>query len=120
MTPDAIALRRIFERDYAEYRRSHHWQHLRAVMLELSGHACEQCGNRSLLQVHHRHYRTVGWEVPSDLAVLCRACHAAAHGLPAWEKRNEERAETVQDQLRRLHGEAERERHWLRKRRRGA
>lgn len=104
------ALQRIFDRDYEAYRQTHHWQHLRAIMLEIAGRQCEQCGFRCYLQVHHRHYRTIGFETPKDLVVLCRLCHKAEHGLPTWGERHEEEPESVMADVRRFTAEAERER----------
>lgn len=44
---------------------------------------CNRCARQSNLQVHHRTYEHRGCEVNhlDDLEVLCRSCHAHAHGL---------------------------------------
>lgn len=67
------ALRRL---PYAEYLKTEHWQRQRRGAL---GHAlsrCQVCNtNAVLLEVHHRTYARLGCEQPSDLLVLCEACH---------------------------------------------
>jgi hypothetical protein len=40
------------------------------------------------LQVHHRHYKTLGREQPEDVEVLCPACHRVADA--EREKRSKE------------------------------
>jgi hypothetical protein len=47
-----------------------------------AGFRCEQCGARTVLDVHHLTYENVGRERDEDLIVLCRRCHAAAHSRP--------------------------------------
>jgi 5-methylcytosine-specific restriction endonuclease McrA len=44
---------------------------------------CEMCNEfffSDAIEVHHKHYRTVGSERPEDLMVVCRWCHADTHG----------------------------------------
>jgi 5-methylcytosine-specific restriction endonuclease McrA len=62
------------------YLRSAHWRSLRIWALEAADWRCQRCGKTmsvagGSLDVHHKHYRTVGHERPSDLEVLCRPCH---------------------------------------------
>jgi hypothetical protein len=70
---------------YDVYLRSRAWRAFRAEMLALVDGTCEGCGvseDESLLLVldlHHRNYDRLGWELPDDVAVLCRPCHAAEH-----------------------------------------
>ncbi len=85
-------------RAYWEHLRSNGWQQLRTRELKRAGHVCERCGVSSrsrALQVHHRHYRSVGEEQPGDLEVLCAPCHNRVHdggrfdpAIPAWGKDN--------------------------------
>jgi 5-methylcytosine-specific restriction endonuclease McrA len=41
--------------------------------------SCEDCRKRKPLEFHHLHYRSVGRELPEDLAHLCRECHHHRH-----------------------------------------
>lgn len=50
----------------------------RAVLLDAAGH-CKHCGRAAPLELHHRHYETVGREEPEGLVALCRECHHAEH-----------------------------------------
>ena len=53
-------------------------------MYALKGYFCERCGDnrKGFLNVHHKHYRTLGNEnINRDLAVLCRNCHAEYHSI---------------------------------------
>ena len=47
--------------------------------LNAVGHRCENCDERSSLQVHHLTYARLGREIDEDLVVLCRMCHANEH-----------------------------------------
>jgi hypothetical protein len=50
------------------------------AVLERAGYACERCGRRSGLQIHHQdRVCRGGSDEPSRLSVLCRVCHAAEH-----------------------------------------
>lgn len=63
----------------------------RAVLLRSKG-LCENCGEKSHLELHHTTYRTYdhegmdepifGKETPSDLEALCRLCHRGRHTAP--------------------------------------
>jgi hypothetical protein len=70
---------------YDVYLRSRAWRAFRAEMLALTDGRCETCGvseDESMLLVldlHHRNYQRLGWELPDDVAVLCRPCHEAEH-----------------------------------------
>jgi 5-methylcytosine-specific restriction endonuclease McrA len=53
---------------------------IRLEVLRRSNHRCEDCGtNTQPLELHHRHYRCVGSELPSDYDALCRSCHHGRH-----------------------------------------
>jgi len=60
---------------YREYLESPHWQFVRDAAIWAARERCQLCGSRRDLQVHHRHYGTLGDEGPDDLTVLCRRCH---------------------------------------------
>ncbi len=55
------------------------WKYLRGLKLLWSGYKCENCGSKEKLQVHHKHYKSFGDEMPWDLMVLCKACHEDIH-----------------------------------------
>jgi 5-methylcytosine-specific restriction endonuclease McrA len=74
--------RRIW-RNYEEYLESWDWLRLRNRMFLRNDYRCERCGLHGTdkqLQLHHKHYETLGREAPGDLEVLCRRCHRAKHG----------------------------------------
>jgi 5-methylcytosine-specific restriction endonuclease McrA len=65
--------------NYAKYIVSRFWFELRTQFLAQSGYRCECCGDARNLQVHHKHYKTLGNERRGDVEVLCRACHTSRH-----------------------------------------
>lgn len=66
--------------EYAEYLRGNWWQTKRKQKLKSAGYQCFRCGAKNVMfQVHHLHYKTLGREKNTDLQVLCRPCHIAAH-----------------------------------------
>jgi hypothetical protein len=66
--------------EYQEYLKSEHWQEMRRTVLRDAGGRCQVCNSSERCEVHHRTYERVGEEYPSDLIVLCRACHEKFHG----------------------------------------
>lgn len=70
----------INEMPYQEYLKSRHWHLLRAFKLEESGAACERCGDRNELQIHHVFYQSDRTRTKlSHLQVLCSRCHSIWH-----------------------------------------
>lgn len=72
--------------DYNEYLRGPYWKKLRAEKLAEKS-ACEDCGTRQYLNLHHRYYYNSGKSVlyherdyPDVLRVLCYPCHMKQHG----------------------------------------
>jgi hypothetical protein len=64
------------------YLKSEEWKSLRLQRLEQANYKCELCGEtKNSLDVHHLVYRRLFNVRPSDLRILCRDCHEAAHGL---------------------------------------
>jgi 5-methylcytosine-specific restriction endonuclease McrA len=68
------------------YLRSDHWKRVRREALERAGNKCQRCSASGPLDVHHRTYKRLGGELPSDLQVLCRTCHDAVHAFKAAKK----------------------------------
>ena len=66
---------------YPIYLRSPHWQRTRKLALKRAGHRCESCKATGPLEVHHLTYVRLRQELPEDLRVLCRDCHADVHGI---------------------------------------
>jgi hypothetical protein len=87
--------------EYIAYLDSPEWAATRTAALERAGHRCEfavtwwdtaqengetvwtkehrsQCPATTGLEVHHRHYRTLGNEAWGDLVVLCHEHHENA------------------------------------------
>lgn len=79
--------------DYDAYLQSREWIQFRNSVLDLRPR-CESCNlSRSWaryiygkdLNVHHQTYENLGHESEADVRVLCLACYAVVHGLPAPE-----------------------------------
>lgn len=64
---------------YLAYMKSAAWERKRQQAFAHHGRFCHKCGSTSRLDVHHRTYARLGHERMSDLAVLCRSCHAGEH-----------------------------------------
>jgi 5-methylcytosine-specific restriction endonuclease McrA len=64
---------------YKEYLDSPEWAKRRIRKLKSVGWQCERCGVNQYLNIHHRHYNTLGNERNGDLEVLCRDCHRLEH-----------------------------------------
>ena len=59
-----------------------HWRRMKSCVGTLVGNRCEACGRESedgeRLQLHHKHYKTVGRERLEDVELLCPECHPKA------------------------------------------
>jgi hypothetical protein len=64
--------------EYESYLRSREWGLKSADARRRAGYRCQRCGAKGQLDVHHKHYRTLGNEAPEDLEVLCVTCHEGA------------------------------------------
>ena len=65
---------------YSSYLQSEHWQEKRKEAHRRFGGECRACCSTTDLQVHHRHYQTLGEEnVIRDLLLLCSVCHYGIH-----------------------------------------
>lgn len=73
---------------------------LRAARLQIAGARCEECGANHALQLHHRHYNTLGREEIDDVVILCDSCHEretrrmAARRRARWRALGRYRAHT--------------------------
>jgi len=65
--------------DYDSYLTSDAWKAKRYQRLGLDGFSCQGCGATGSLDVHHRHYVTLGSEDMTDLVSVCRFCHDEIH-----------------------------------------
>lgn len=65
---------------YERYIASDGWRTRRTVKLRQTP-ACEACGVREHLHVHHRTYERFGAERMGDLRTLCEICHAWVHHI---------------------------------------
>lgn len=73
--------------DYLLYMNSDLWKRLRDRIIR-ERVTCERCGhNRGGLHVHHITYERLGYELDSDLQVLCRCCHRIVHYQKNKERR---------------------------------
>jgi 5-methylcytosine-specific restriction endonuclease McrA len=65
---------------YRDYLRTPEWRQTRAAALERADRRCSLDRTHSdQLEVHHNAYDRLGAELPSDLVVLCQACHRLHH-----------------------------------------
>jgi len=93
---------------YNEYMQSTEWRVIRSLKLEAAGDRCEhrtlifwRCNERRRLEVHHRNYRRLGRERPSDLKVLCKAHHRQADNWRKIKNRIKANLRTVNEKIKR-------------------
>jgi 5-methylcytosine-specific restriction endonuclease McrA len=65
------------------------WEQLRRARIAEANSRCERCRRYQPngLELHHRHYATLGEERPQDLELLCVECHVEAdeeRRVEAW------------------------------------
>lgn len=65
--------------EYAAYLQSEHWKLFRISILAKRGAICENCRNHRQVELHHLSYQRLGWELDSDIRVLCKPCHRDQH-----------------------------------------
>jgi hypothetical protein len=63
---------------YHEYLESKEWQEFRQSALCHADFQCERCGDEHNLEIHHKHYETLGHESLNDVEVVCQSCHPEA------------------------------------------
>ena len=67
--------------NYGEYLKSSRWKKKARAARKRAGQRCQLCYADDVpLEVHHRTYMRLGWEVPGDLVALCGECHSRHHG----------------------------------------
>ena len=81
---DAIVKRTILAMDYRDFLNTPYWDGVRNYKLKKSKYRCQLCGNKGVLNVHHKTYENHGREhiksvADSDLIVLCKDCHKKFH-----------------------------------------
>ena len=76
--------------DYKTYLASREWRLKRKEVIEDQWNRCGRCQATPIENVHHLHYKTVGYESPRDLQGLCRPCHEYVSG-----ERDDDPAATV-------------------------
>lgn len=64
-----------FPVNYYKYIRSAAWKRKAEKIRRRQGYRCKDCGRRAPLDVHHKTYRRLGYELPDDLDALCKRCH---------------------------------------------
>lgn len=64
---------------YADYLKSDHFQGFRLKVLKSRRYRCERCKGKYRLQIHHKHYASLGNEKLNDVMVLCITCHERMH-----------------------------------------
>lgn len=52
------------------------WKRLCEQVKARAGYKCQHCLRERALQIHHRHYRTLGRETLDDLMAVCADCHS--------------------------------------------
>lgn len=71
---------------YTEYLLSNHWIQFRSKILE-DRKLCQNCGVKERLNIHHKHYKSLGREKGTDVIVLCQKCHHRFHSKKIWQRK---------------------------------
>jgi len=66
---------------YRAYLNTPEWKAIRMEIISIRG-CCERCKSTYRLEVHHKSYRNLFNESPSDLELLCNTCHKTEHNKP--------------------------------------
>jgi 5-methylcytosine-specific restriction endonuclease McrA len=64
---------------YIDYLKSPEWKTTRLRALRTWGDACQLCGSKERIEVHHRTYARLTKEKMEDLMVVCHSCHEKIH-----------------------------------------
>lgn len=66
--------------NYQGYLKSTHWANTKAAFSKGKRKKCFICHTtKKRIDLHHRHYRTIGYERRKDLVFLCGDCHFKIH-----------------------------------------
>src|SRR6516165_9129552 len=77
--PDSGAVRHSGSDDYNCHIGSTEWERFKREITKQRGNRCERCGHVSAyLELHHKHYHSLGIEQPEDVELLCSKCHRGA------------------------------------------
>lgn len=68
-----------FEVRYQEYIHSPQWKEKADAAKAAAGNRCQVCYGEHQIEAHHRTYRRLGHELPTDITVLCDDCHELFH-----------------------------------------
>lgn len=63
------------KREHVRNQQTKRYSELRNAALATAGYRCERCGHKGGLELHHKHYATLGNERLTDVEMLCRTCH---------------------------------------------
>lgn len=67
--------------DYKDYLLTDHWLRFKREAVKNAMNRCQLCSaTDSVLNVHHKTYKTKGFETFNDVIVLCESCHKMVHG----------------------------------------
>ncbi len=56
------------------------WKAFRKIIFAYRGHVCEDCQTPDgPLHLHHTTYARMGGELPQDVRIVCKPCHAKHH-----------------------------------------
>ena len=92
--------------EYLKHMNSRAWRDFKKTAIVAAGRKCQACGaaNR-VLQVHHKHYRSLGAETLADVSVLCVECHKKADRLREKETETNAYHRAVDSFAKKRHGE---------------
>jgi 5-methylcytosine-specific restriction endonuclease McrA len=63
------------KRAHVRNQQTQKYSELRNQALAAAGYRCERCGFSGPLELHHKHYASLGNERLTDVEMLCRKCH---------------------------------------------
>jgi ribosomal protein S14 len=87
VSPDS-RVRHSWMHDYNGHIGSAKWERFRREVIEQRRNRCERCGHVSAyLELHHKHYDSLGNEQPEDVELLCPKCHRGADEARAAKSR---------------------------------
>jgi 5-methylcytosine-specific restriction endonuclease McrA len=69
----------LFPVNYRIYIESEAWRRKASAARKRAGYRCQRCHANARLDVHHKTYARLGYELPKDLIALCRPCHETEH-----------------------------------------